>query len=276
MLQIYEQEFQRINEIAEANSRNKKVEGSIFKKCLFFYEQLQSPTVYKPLILLLVLFLTQQLAGTYVVIFYALSVFENLGGHFGAGLDKYGAMVILGVIRFLMSVLTSLFSKKFGRRVLCITSGLGMAFSMFFSAMYIYLTSSCDQDGKIKEIMAQQTWVLLVIVLLYVCTSCLGFVIIPWTLIGELLPISVRGIAGGVMVSMAYVMMFGMIKSYPFMITTMGVQGVFFFFSVTSLVGASFVYIFLPETLGKSFLEIEQYFDNKKSKKRTIIEVWNK
>lgn len=223
---------------------------------------MKEPVVYKPAIILFILFLTQQLAGTYVIIFYALSVFENIGGEFGKGLDKYGAMVILGVIRFLFSILTSLFSKKFGRRTLCITSGLGMSFSMFFSAMYIYLTSSCDEEGRIREVMAEQKWVLLVIVLLFVCTSCLGFVIIPWTLIGELFPISVRGVMGGTMVSVAYIMMFGMIKGYPFMLAKMGAQGVFFFFSATSLIGASFVYVFLPETLGKSFSEIEKYFSN--------------
>ena len=206
-----------------------------------------------------------------MIIFYALSVFENLGGEFGSGLNKYGAMVILGVIRFLMSILTSLFSKKFGRRILCIISGLGMSFAMFFSAMYIYLTSSYDESGKIKEVMAEQRWVLLVIVLLYVCTSCLGFVIIPWTLIGELLPISVRGIMGGVMVSIAYIMMFGIIKSYPFMIAKMGAQGIFFFFSATSLIGVSFVYIFLPETLGKSFSEIEKHFNNTKNLRNVTI-----
>ncbi|KAL7286233.1 hypothetical protein TKK_0019489 [Trichogramma kaykai] len=258
--QIYDQELVRIKEVSQ-NSSNQN--NSLVKKMAWFYQQLKTPTVYKPTIILLVLFLLQQLAGTYVIIFYALSVFENLGGSFGKSFDKYDAMVILGILRFLMSLLTSFFSKNYGRRFLCITSGLGMAFSMFFSAMYFYLTSAVDENGQTKEVMADQKWILLVLVLFYVCTSCIGFVIIPWTLIGELLPISVRGIMGGFLVSAAYVMMFGVTKTYPYLVKALGAQGLFYFFSVTSLIGATFVYVFLPETLGKSFAEIEKYFDKK-------------
>ncbi|XP_058800267.1 facilitated trehalose transporter Tret1-like [Phymastichus coffea] len=260
--EIYNQELKRISEVSQNQKTNDLPNDSFVKKCLYFYHQLGTTTVYKPCIILLFLFLFQQLTGTYVIIFYALSVFDKLGGQFGKGLNKYGAMVILGIIRFLISILTAFFSKKFGRRILLITSGLGMAFSMFFSAMYLYITSSPDESGKLKEVMADQKWLLLVIVLLFVCTSCLGFVIIPWTLIGELLPISVRGMIGGYMVSIAYIMMFGMIKGYPYIIAEMGTQGVFFFFSVTSLISVGFVYVFLPETLGKSFTEIERYFKN--------------
>lgn len=259
---MYNQELQRINEVSQSRRIADQPRDSLFKKCLNLYHQLGTETVYKPFTILFILFLFQQLAGTYVIIFYALSVFENLGGEFGRGLNKYGAMVILGVIRFLMSIIAAFFSKQFGRRTLMISSGLGMSLSMFLSAMYLYITSSTDESGKLKEILADQKWILLVIILLYVCTNCLGFVIIPWTLIGELLPISVRGIMGGFMVSVAYVMMFGMIKGYPSIMTEMGTQGVCFFFSGTSLVGAGFVYFFLPETLGKSFMEIERYFKN--------------
>ncbi|XP_015597576.1 facilitated trehalose transporter Tret1-2 homolog isoform X2 [Cephus cinctus] len=257
---IYEQEYARIKEISSTRVMNAESSKTLLQSINLFYKELMLPTVYKPMCILFFLLLLQQLSGAYVVIFYAISVFKEIGGTFGAGLDAYGALVMLGVIRFIMSILTAYFSKRYGRRVLCISSGLGMTFSMFFSAMYMYLTSSCDENGTVKQTMANQKWLLLVIVLFYVCTSSLGFVVIPWTLIGELLPISVRGTGSGLMVSLAYIMMFGVIKSYPYAIEGMGGQGIFFFFSFTSLLGTSFVYFFLPETLGRTFTEIEQYF----------------
>ena len=208
--------------------------------------------------LLFVILLLQQLSGAYVVIFYAISVFREIGGTFGSGLDEYGALLLLGVIRFVMSILTAFLSRTIGRRILCISSGLGMAFAMFFSAMFIYLTSFCDDNES--STMGNQKWLLLVVVLFYVCMSTLGFVVIPWTLIGELLPISFRGVGGGIMISVAYVFMFGVIKSYPYALVAVGPQNVFFFFSIMSLIGTSVVYLFLPETLGKSFNEIENYF----------------
>jgi hypothetical protein len=62
------------------------------------------------------------------------------------------------------------------------------------------------------------------------------------------------------MVGIAYVLMFGVVKSFPFALDITGVEGIFFFFSFMSLAGVAFVYIFLPETLGKTLQEIEDYF----------------
>lgn len=239
-----------------------------------FCKELALPRAFKPLILLFFLFLLQQLSGTYVVIFYAISVFREIKESFGSSINEYGALVMLGVIRFIMSLLTAIFSRKYGRRMLCISSGVGMTFSMFFSGMFLYLTSSCDENGIMKETMANQKWLLLVIVLFYVCTSSIGLVVVPWTLIGELLPISIRGIGGGFMVSLAYIIMFGTIKCYPYALNAMGVQGIFFFFSFMSLIATSFVYLFLPETLGKTFAEIESYFVSNKAKRRVNLNIW--
>jgi hypothetical protein len=84
--------------------------------------------------------------------------------------------------------------------------------------------------------------------------------VIPWTLIGELLPIRVRGVGSGIMVGVAYILMFGVVKSFPFALSVTGTEGIFFFFSFMSLAGVVFVYMFLPETLGKPLQEIEDYF----------------
>ena len=268
MSKVYVQELNRITEVSENCDR---ISESFIKKTINFFRKLKEPVVYKPTLILLIIFLTQQLSGTYVIIFFALRIFDDIGRTFAKGLDKYGALVLLGIIRFYMSLITSLSSKKYGRRLLCICSGIGMSFSMFFSAMYMYLTSASDESGNTREVMAEQKWVLLVIVLFYVCSSSFGFVIIPWTLIGELFPISVKGVMGGIMVSVAYFMMFGMIKSYPYMVDGMGIMYVFFLFSVASLIGTAFIYVFLPETLGKSFPEIEKYFNNSKNSNNQVI-----
>ncbi|XP_011301432.1 facilitated trehalose transporter Tret1-like [Fopius arisanus] len=255
--EIYHQELQRIE---ESNRSKCSTSGASREGILRNYlEAVKSPGVYKPICLLFVILLAQQLSGTYVVIFYAISVFREIGGTFGDGLNEYGALVLLGFIRFIMSIITSLLSRKIGRRVLCVASGLGMAFSMFFSGMIIFLTSFCTGESE----GAQQKWMLLVIVLFYVCMSSLGFVVIPWSLVGELLPISFRGVGGGIMVSVAYLIMFVVIKSYPSALDAMGAQNVFFGFSVVSLIGTAVVYLFLPETLGKSLQEIEEYFTGK-------------
>lgn len=221
------------------------------------------------MLILFLLFLLQQLSGSYVIIFYAISIFREMRGTSmgGKNINEHSALVMLGIIRFVMSIVTVFCSRKYGRRVLCIVSGIGMAISMFLSGMYMHFTEWYDENGNMEETSVDQKWPLLFFVLSYICTSSLGFIIIPWTLIGELLPVSTRGIGGGLMISLAYIIMFAVIKSYPYILKSMSIESIFFSFSFMSLIGAAFVYFFLPETLGKSFSDIEKYFSSAKERK---------
>uniref|UniRef100_T1HDU5 MFS domain-containing protein n=1 Tax=Rhodnius prolixus TaxID=13249 RepID=T1HDU5_RHOPR len=71
---------------------------------------------YLPLLLLVILFFLQQTSGTYVVIFYTVNIFKTIGGDFGMGFDEYHATTALGVLRFIMSLISAVLSKKMGRR----------------------------------------------------------------------------------------------------------------------------------------------------------------
>ncbi|XP_012538454.1 facilitated trehalose transporter Tret1 isoform X2 [Monomorium pharaonis] len=267
---ICEEEYSRIMENYGNRVTSDEAPKSITESMKDYYYKFTSPIAYKPLLILFLLFLLQQLSGCYVIIFYAISVFREMGGTFGKNFNEHGALVMLGIIRFVISIITVFCSKKYGRRFLCILSGIGMAISMFLSGMYMHFVVWHDENGNTEETMVNQKWLLLFFVLSYICTSSFGFIVIPWTLIGELLPVSVRGIGGGLMVSIAYIMMFAVIKSYPYILKSMSIEGIFFSFSFISLMGAAFVYFFLPETLGKSFSDIEKFFSSTRQKKTRI------
>jgi len=167
-----------------------------------------------------------------------------------------------------MSIIAAIASRRFGRRPLSILSGLGMCITTLIVAIYLLIEPVEYTGGFIKLENSTDTvtstesphWTCVVCILLYVCFSSLGVLVIPWTLIGELLPITVRGIGSGIVVAVAYILMFGVVKSFPFALNVIGTEGIFFFFSFMSLAGVVFVYKFLPETLGKSLQEIENYF----------------
>ncbi|XP_014475961.1 PREDICTED: facilitated trehalose transporter Tret1 isoform X4 [Dinoponera quadriceps] len=266
---IYEQEYSRIMEIARNRValRHNETSDTVVASIKNYYHKFKSPSAYKPITILFVLFLLQQLSGCYVVIFYAMSVFDEMSGILRKSFNENSAFVMLGIVRFVVSILTSFSSRKYGRRVICILSGIGMSVSMFLSGIYMHFTVSSDKNGNEQEIMVDYKWLLLVFVLSYICFSTFGFTTIPWTQIGELIPVSIRGIGGGFMVSVAYIMMFAVIKSYPYILKSIGIGNIFFLFSFTSLLSIIYVYFFVPETLNKSFSDIEKMFTSNKEEK---------
>lgn len=141
-------------------------------------------------------------------------------------------------------------------------SMFGMCLCTLAAALYMDYKELEENSffSQSKEMVSQNITVILVCILLYVCFSALGVLMIPWTLIGELLPIRVRAKLGGVIVAFAYVLMFITVKTFPVIIQSIGARGVFYLFSATCFVGAVFVFAALPETLGKRFEEIEKSF----------------
>ncbi|XP_019875293.2 facilitated trehalose transporter Tret1 [Aethina tumida] len=257
---IFEQQYQKILE-------SKTVLGGVsessallnIRQNLYVFK---NPVVYKPLLILLIVFFFQQLSGAYVIIFYAVDLFREIGGQFGKGINEFVALVLLGTIRFLMSIISAVISKKIGRRPLLFTSCLGMGLCSFVAGLYMYWSSLPQSELDKLRIQKdpKNDNVPLFCVLGYVCFGSIGYLVIPWSLIGELLPIKVRGKLGGVLISVAYVFMFVVLKMFPFILDAVSIQNLFYILSIINVVGFIVLYFILPETLGKSFSDIEKYF----------------
>lgn len=105
------------------------------------------------------------------------------------------------------------------------------------------------------------TWVPIVFLLLYVVTSMIGLLSIPWTMTAELFPLEIRGVAHSIAYSVANLLMFLSIQSYRSLFHWLGgSSGVQYFFAIVALLGLVYTFIFLPETHRKKLSEIEAYF----------------
>jgi facilitated trehalose transporter len=263
---IFENQYERLLDTTSRKRRRSSIKGTDeestrllkIKKELSIYKE---PIVYKPFCILLIIFVFQQLSCGYVIIFYAVDLFREIGGHFEKGLDEFVALVLLGSIRFIMAIISALISKRVGRRPLFFISGLGMCLTSLVAGVYMYFTvMPPDELAKLSIQKDKTDNIALYCVLGYVCFSSLGYLVIPWTLIGELLPVKVRGVLGGVMISIAYILMFFTVKIFPFVLDLIKIQCVFYVMSLVNVCGVIFIFFFLPETLGKTFNDIEGYF----------------
>ncbi|KAJ8953695.1 hypothetical protein NQ314_007303 [Rhamnusium bicolor] len=237
---VAQQEIDRYHENQKLKNANKSSLKDIYL----------SPQTIKPFFILVVLFLLQEFSGIYTLLFYAVSFFEETD----LNIDEYVSSIIVGVIRFTMSVMAAFLINRFGRKTLCTLSSLGMAVTMLVVAVYVKYYELHPQEEKILNYLP------LIGVIFNVVFSMVGMLPIPWVLVGEMFPLEVRPIMSGVVICIAQTFIFICVKIYNDMLDYLNFSGTLLVFVSASILAIGFCKFLLPETKNKSLEEIEQHF----------------
>lgn len=222
---------------------------------------LLKPNALKPFALLFLYFLIYQWSGTNVITFYAVEIFKDSG----SSLDKYLAAVILGAVRLTSTIVACILCRRCGRRPLTMVSSIGCGLSMVGLGGYLWLKDYWTHN----DLPLVATWFPILCIFAYTVTCTLGFLVIPWVMIGEVYPIQVRGIIGGLTTMAAHSFIFTVVKTYPFLASAITRHGTFILYGCISLFGTIYFYLCLPETKGKTLQEIEDYFSGRNSDLKT-------
>ncbi|KAF5287397.1 hypothetical protein FQR65_LT12222 [Abscondita terminalis] len=217
-----------------------------------------SPSTIKPFFILVALFFLQELSGIYTILYYAVDFFEKAD----LNMDEHVSSIIIGIIRFVMSIVTAALLNKFGRKTLCMVSSGGMAATMFVATLYF----------EYFETQAYAT-IPLIGVLLNVFFSMIGMLPIPWILVSELFPLRVRPIMGGFVICLAQCFIFVCVKIYYDMIECLRFSGTLLTFSLAAVVALAFSKWVLPETKDKTLDEIERYFKGEEGRNVEIYTI---
>ncbi|CAK9815689.1 Facilitated trehalose transporter Tret1 [Anthophora plagiata] len=205
------------------------------------------PSVFKPLTIINIFNTLQLISGTYVIVFYAVYLVEDIGGD---SMNNYLAAVITAIIRFLFGSLASVLLLKMGRRKLGIFSALGTASSSLILAGYMLVKNGSSVD----------IYVVGILLLLYVAANTVGLMTLPGLMVAELLPLRARGIGGGCNFFLFNLLLFIVTKVFPMASEKVGIGGVFTIFGTSAFLEAVFIYVALPETSNLTLQEIEDYF----------------
>ncbi|XP_020286894.1 facilitated trehalose transporter Tret1-2 homolog isoform X2 [Pseudomyrmex gracilis] len=227
------------------------------KKNQNLLKQLTKRSSLVPFVIMLTFFFFQQFSGIFVIIYNAVEIMKKSG----VQVDPYLGAVLIGVARFIASLLMAGVSRKFGRRLPSLISGVGMTIFMGILALYLFIAH--------KGITMLDNGVVPVIsMIMYIFTSTLGYLAVPFAMVGEVYPSKVKDILSGLTVALGYVFSAIAVKTYPDMLRLMNMHGVFLFYAIISLLGTIFIMLFLPETKGKTLGEIEDMFSRKKTSRK--------
>ena len=202
---------------------------------------LASKKYSKVLLLGLVIAVFQQWCGTNVIFNYAQEIFV------GAGFDVDGMfinIVITGIANVIFTFVALYTIEKWGRRTLILigAGGLGL----------IYLTLGTCYFLEVKGLLM----VCLVVAAISVYAMTLGPV--TWTLLAEIFPHRVRGIAMATCTFALWVGCCTLTFSFPSMNAALGSSGTFWIYSAICACAFVFLWNRCPETKGKSLEQLEQ------------------
>jgi hypothetical protein len=216
-----------------------------------FWNTFCTPQILKPIFIVIVFCLVQIVCGTYLVIFYAVNLISETENDADA-MGPFLVAVLTALCRLVFITAACFLLLWVGRRPLAMFSGLGSSAAALVVGTYIYCRFPVSEP--------RETWIVTGVILAYVATNTLGFFVLPGIAIGELLPVKIRGHCGGYIFAMFNMSLFFVAKVFPSMLHVMGSHGAFWMFGITSLLGTLFLYLFYPETKGKTLEEIEDYF----------------
>lgn len=234
---------------------------------------------------------------------FAVQIFQTLK----APIDKYYATLLLGIVELMGSLLCVIAVHYTGKRPLTFFSTIGCGVCFIIVATYAHLIDvKYLVTGNTVQSLANVTtdisnstiadyshstetlfgvsldslhWLPTTFLIGSAFLSHSGIRLLPWVLIGEVYPGDVRGIASGLSGGLGYIFGFASNKSFLTMINTLTLPGTFWFYGAMSLMGTVILYFALPETEGRTLIDIENHFSGirklseKSHKNRNIMEI---
>ena len=193
------------------------------------------------LLLGLVIAVFQQWCGTNVIFNYAQEIFVS------AGFDVDGMfinIVITGIANVIFTIVALYTIEKWGRRTLILlgAGGLGL----------IYLILGTCYFFEVKGVL------MVVLVVAAISTYAMTLAPVTWTLLAEIFPNSIRGVAMATCTFALWVGCCTLTFTFPSMNASLGSSGSFWIYSAICLCAFAFLWKRCPETKGKSLEELEK------------------
>lgn len=212
--------------------------------------------VMKPLLVTLSLMVFEQASAFNVVIFYCVDIFAQTGNTW---LNEYWSSIIVAIVQVIATIAGTFLVDRAGRRPLLILSELVMGLSFVALGVFFYLKHIDPQH----HIPAGLGWLPLVSVLMFIIAFSLGIGPLSWTVMGEVLHPDVKGICSAIATLFVWLSAFVVTKIYQSLVAAVGIHWSFWIFASVSLIGTVVVYLFVPETKGKTLEEIQKEFRKK-------------
>ncbi|XP_043248338.1 facilitated trehalose transporter Tret1-like [Colletes gigas] len=207
----------------------------------------------KALTVVVILVLIQQWSGSSAILSYAELIFNATGNDFEG---KYVTM-IMGAVQAACAIFAASIVDRFGRRTLLMISTLGTFVSTMLVGLFFFLQQN---ETNVSGIV----WLPAAGAILYIIMYALGLAGLPFTMMSEVFPTNVKALGSTIAMFFSNCSVFVITLSYQSIAQQYGVHASFWMFSAVSLSGFVFVYLYVPETRGKTLQEVQDQLHGRK------------
>lgn len=199
----------------------------------------------------------QQFAGINTVMYYSPTIVQM------AGFKSNQLALLLSLIVALTNAMGTIVGiyliDHFGRKKLALTSLSGVIVSLIFLAVAFILESSTSNSINVGG----YGWIAVIGLALYIAFFAPGMGPVPWTVNSEIYPESYRGMCGGMSATVNWISNLIVAQSFLSLAEAVGTGVTFLILAGIAVMAFVFVVVFVPETKGLSFEEMERIWKEK-------------
>lgn len=253
---------------------------------------LRKPSIYRPLLVGMILQVTQQLAGINTVMYYSATIFTSTG----VVSQTTAIWLALGTAtcNFVGSMVGQRLTDSIGRRRLTLGSLLAVVAALLaiaaafqFSGLVVDVGTASDSSSSGSDSVSDsgrrllldaglssgadplktdaqtfQIWTIFATICVYLLVFSPGLGSVPWTICSEIFPSSCRGVATSVTTSANWAANFLVSVSFLSCVRAVGAAGTFLMSACLSSALGLWLYCYLPETRGVALEEVPVLFSD--------------
>ena len=225
-------------------------------------ELFHNKTVGGRICVIIIIMFLQQMSGLNAASAYATVIFKSAG----VAKPSQTASYAVGGVSIVFTVVAMFIVDCFGRKVLLVVSSVGMLSGTIMLGTHFYITrpSLCANQTSptiSSEVVLCNTdlaSLAIVSLILFSAAFSIGWGPVPWILLGELIPMHVRGIGSSLATFTNWGSAAIVAGCYFKYSNLVNLWFSWWTFSVFNFVGLIFVIFFVPETKGKSLEELSE------------------
>ncbi|KAI2622308.1 general substrate transporter [Hypoxylon sp. NC1633] len=211
----------------------------------------QTKAMFKRVVVATVTMFFQQWTGINAVLYYAPSIFKQLG--MSDNTTSLLATGVVGIVMFIFTVPAVLYIDRVGRKPVLTVGAVGMATCHIIIAVIV--AKNADQWAS----QPAAGWAAVVMVWLFVIHFGYSWGPCSWIIVAEIWPLSSRPYGTSLGASSNWMNNFIVGQVTPIMLSQIG-YGTYVLFGLLTFLGAGFIWFFVPETKRLTLEEMDVIF----------------